>query len=153
MTATDSKPIIYTQRGVLRDYLESDLLSYPLWIATDDGDDSGTPVLWRGELPSWKFKAVTATAKSGGTVPGGVTGAVDLNSFHGTVTDLRNFIIKPRPVITGIGGGGILPPVGGQIQFQVNSDQPQEIIESTEDFITWREHPPVTIFWRNGHLH
>jgi len=67
------------------------------------------------------------------------TGAVDLNSFRPSPI-FATSIIKPRPVITGNRGGGILPPVGGQIQFQVNSiSRKRSRSRPKEPLLRWRE--------------
>jgi lysozyme len=101
-------PIIYTTRCVLLS-LDTDLLSYPLWIADYDYDPGATPcyqgvcssqpVCWQ----NWKFKQYQA-GDLGGFCPG-ITGGVDLDSFNGSQAALNCLTI---------GGGGCVaaPTIG-----------------------------------------
>lgn len=95
--ATNCVPMIYTNRSIAS-ILDSDLVGpqsiYPLWIATDDGDETGVPS-WNGiSFPQWKIKQYRFGEHPG--TPGtslGVTGHVDLDSFHGSLADLKAMTI------------------------------------------------------------
>ncbi|MBI4429586.1 MAG: peptidoglycan DD-metalloendopeptidase family protein [Ignavibacteriales bacterium] len=79
-------PVLYTARSILLS-LDNDLVTdYHLWIATDDGDPTGTPSYSGTSWANWKFKQYRF-GESGGTV-NGVTGPVDLDSFNGTLSAL-----------------------------------------------------------------
>lgn len=79
-------PVLYTTRSILL-ILDNDLVTnYHLWIATDDGDPTGTPSYSGTSWPNWKFKQYRF-GESGGTVTG-VTGPVDLDSFNGDLAAL-----------------------------------------------------------------
>ena len=83
-------PIIYTTRSILIT-LDNDLVTnYRLWIATDDGDISGTPSYQGTSWPNWKFKQYRF-GESGGLVTG-VTGPVDLDSFNGNMNALNGIV-------------------------------------------------------------
>jgi GH25 family lysozyme M1 (1,4-beta-N-acetylmuramidase) len=91
-------PIIYTTRSVLLN-LDSDLQLYPLWIATNDDDKTGTPSYLGTSWPNWKFKQYKygrdlVTSAVLGTCPGVPgDGACDLDSFHGNLTELSAQVI------------------------------------------------------------
>ena len=80
-------PIIYTPYSILES-LDSDLqTNYPLWIATDDNDPTGTPSYDGTSWPTWKFKQYL-WGEDGGSCSG-ITGSVDLDSFNGDLNALN----------------------------------------------------------------
>ncbi len=82
---TGVRPIIYTNSN-LAGYLENSINSYDLWIAKPDDDPDSIPSNL-GVWTTWKFKQYSWH----GSV-NGIAGEVDLNSFHGTVSDFQTLI-------------------------------------------------------------
>jgi len=83
--ATGVRPIIYTNRN-LAQYLQSSLNTYDMWIArpgTSPTTDPGNMGYWT----TWKIKQYSWD----GNVAG-ISGNVDLDSFHGTVDDFNTMI-------------------------------------------------------------
>jgi GH25 family lysozyme M1 (1,4-beta-N-acetylmuramidase) len=88
---TRVKPILYMIRYDSRYLMESDLNVYPLWTVTDSGDPQGDPGSL-GPWSTWTFQQYRY-GESGGTCPG-ITGDVDLDSFHGNQTALNTYLIS-----------------------------------------------------------
>jgi GH25 family lysozyme M1 (1,4-beta-N-acetylmuramidase) len=86
---TTVKPFIYMGRSYAQSYIETDLTSYPLWIAVpvttpgQTGFNLGPWADWTVQQYSWV-----------GTVPG-IVGDVDLDAFLGDLTDLQSFVLPP----------------------------------------------------------
>ena len=92
-TATGIVPILYTS-GSIAGTMGSSLASYcKLWIADPDGSSTATPPTLGPWAPNWSFKQYSWT----GAVPG-ITGNVDLDSFHGNLADLLSLMGCTAPV-------------------------------------------------------
>lgn len=91
---TTLRPIVYTSRNYARNYAETDLKSWPLWIAEPESAP-GTPTSGIGPWAKWTFKQYSWTGRVPGI--GGGAADVDLDSFAGTPQDLAVWQI---PVIT-----------------------------------------------------
>lgn len=94
-SATGIVPVLYTD-GSIANSLGSSLASYcKLWIADPDGSPTVAPSstylgVW---YPNWWFKQYSWN----GTVPG-ITGAVDLDSYNGTLSSLQSLMVCTPPV-------------------------------------------------------
>jgi len=82
---TGIQPILYLSSHYAA-YLNSSLNSYGLWIAKPDGSASSPPSDL-GNWNNWIFKQYSWE----GSV-NGISGHVDLDSFHGSITDFNNLI-------------------------------------------------------------
>jgi len=135
-------PIIYTTRSVLLS-LGSDLQSYPLWIADYTAFDPAATPCYQGTCwPNWKFKQYR-DGGAGGTCSG-VTGPVDIDSFNGDFNALNQLVIQTR--LTGVGGGALQPPAGGEFRFEILAPaQQQVVIQASDDLINWIDVDTVTI--------
>jgi lysozyme len=74
-------PIIYTSAGTYP-VTTAAFASYPLWVANYGATCPSMPTGWS----QWKFWQTSST----GTVSG-ISGAVDLDQYNGTLADLMNF--------------------------------------------------------------
>lgn len=84
-TQTGVRPILYLNSHYAA-YLNSSLNSYGLWIAKP-GTSPSTPPTNLGNWNTWLFKQYSWY----GSV-NGISGNVDLDSFHGNATDFNNLI-------------------------------------------------------------
>jgi len=84
--AFDVQPIIYTNMKFYNQYLADDFANYTLWIARYN--DKKTPDLF--ENKNWDFWQYGNKGKIAG-----INGPVDLNVFHGSITDLLSITISP----------------------------------------------------------
>jgi hypothetical protein len=82
---------------------------------------------------------------------------VDYNLYSGDVRALQLFatqtattnVIPPR--LSGIGGGPLLSPTNGQFVFEVSSaTQPQVIVQSGTNLLSWTNAGTVTLFHSHG---
>lgn len=92
--ATGITPVIYTSSSIAA-YVGSSLNIYKLWIAKPDGNPNTAPTglgVWN---PNWLVKQYSWS----GTVSG-ISSAVDLNVFNGTINDFNTLI-----------GGSVVPTV------------------------------------------
>jgi GH25 family lysozyme M1 (1,4-beta-N-acetylmuramidase) len=133
---TGVTPIIYCNRSYLPNLDSSLAQKYDLWIAsfTDDPESSIDVTPWA----AWTAFQYSKTGSAGGVSP------IDLDVFYGTAHDFQTKIVIPGTIITGVGGGGLQPPSGGQFQFGVYSTQPQVIIQASEDLVNWADVQTVT---------
>ena len=92
------KPIVYATRYYARNYFEGDIGQYPYWVVTNSkvaNSDPGDMGIWS----SWMFQQYEY-GDSGGTCAG-ITGAVDLDSFNGSIDSLRNLTSRTPMVVAG----------------------------------------------------
>ncbi len=93
--ATGITPILYTD-GSIANSLGSSMASFcNLWIADPDGSATVAPSatycgVW---FPNWSFKQYSWT----GTIPG-ISGNVDVDSYNGTLTSLKQLLVCTPPV-------------------------------------------------------
>ena len=92
---TGRVPVIYTSPSFWTGSVGSTAFSdFPLWIANWGVTCPGMPVGWT----NWAIWQYSST----GTV-GGITGAVDLDKFNGTTSDLLAFVQEPSLSIASTG--------------------------------------------------
>jgi GH25 family lysozyme M1 (1,4-beta-N-acetylmuramidase) len=95
-TATGIMPILYTD-GSIANSLGSALVGYcKLWIADPDGSPTALPsTTYQGSwYPNYSFKQYSFN----GTVTGVGGSAVDLDSYNGTLAQLKNDMVCTPPV-------------------------------------------------------
>lgn len=85
--ATGIAPIIYTD-GSIANSLGSSLTVYKLWIADPDGSPTAVPS--QTYLGVWNPNYMAKQYSWTGTVPGITGSQVDLDSYHGTLSQLQN---------------------------------------------------------------
>lgn len=86
---TGVEPLIYCNVNYATNYLDSTLSSRDVWIAiwpTNPDPQNGNPAT--GVFPTWAFWQYS----DHGSVPG-ISGNVDLDVFHGTLTELQAFVV------------------------------------------------------------
>ena len=88
------RPFIYTSRNYAKNYLESDLAIYPLWIAVPNFT-AGSSVVDIGPWADWTCQQYSWTGRLAGI--GSSTVDTDLDAFRGTLADLAPWQI---PAIT-----------------------------------------------------
>ncbi|MBS1647129.1 MAG: T9SS type A sorting domain-containing protein [Bacteroidetes bacterium] len=94
--ATGITPIIYTSGSIANSLGSSLATQYKLWVADPDGNPTAAPSstylgVW---YPNYSFKQYSWT----GTVPGiSGSGNVDLDYFHGTMSDLTSLMSCGAP--------------------------------------------------------
>jgi lysozyme len=95
--ATGRTPIIYTSPGFWKQQLgdSPDFARYPLWIANYGVDQPDVPAAWS----TWTFWQFSEK----GTMEG-VGGPVDLDTFHGSLDDLRAFASGGAAIQEGFAG-------------------------------------------------
>jgi lysozyme len=94
------KPIVYTSSN-MSGAIGTSLAAYPLWVAHYTTQCPSLPDGW----DAWRFWQ----RSDKGTVPG-ITGAVDLDGFDGTMEDLRALTLACAPGACADAGASPAPP-------------------------------------------
>ncbi len=94
------KPIVYTSAN-MSPSIGTSLAAYPLWVAHYTTQCPNLPDGW----DAWRFWQ----RSDKGTVPG-ITGAVDLDGFDGTMEDLRTLTLACAPGACADAGASPPPP-------------------------------------------
>ena len=118
---TGVRPVIYTNSN-LAGYLLNSVNTYGLWIAKP-GTSPNTPPSNLGVWTTWKFKQYSWY----GSV-NGISGNVDLNSFHGTISDFQTLIGTNAITISQIAGLKVYPnPTDGFVNLQADNNNLQSV--------------------------
>jgi GH25 family lysozyme M1 (1,4-beta-N-acetylmuramidase) len=113
-------PIIYCNSNFAKNYFESNISQYPLWLAKWTNDVNNPPSAFdSGIWNTWRFWQWTST----GSVAG-ISGNVDRDVFNGTITELNQFIGPQQSV------GGIRYSTTGST-YQQNFDSLPKTPENT----------------------
>jgi GH25 family lysozyme M1 (1,4-beta-N-acetylmuramidase) len=137
---TGISPILYMTKNYARNGMESDLSTYPLWVATvgNSPDNPGTNLGPWGT--NWSFHQYDPN----GTVDGVNNGVspVDLDSFNGSLSEFGKIVIggPPPPSFAGENGGPLTPPSGGQFKFKLSSAFIQQVVvQASDDLKSWTD--------------
>jgi GH25 family lysozyme M1 (1,4-beta-N-acetylmuramidase) len=98
-SATGTKPMLYTSPAFLTNY--GGLAAYPLWVANYGVSCPDVPAAWK----TYEFWQSSGT----GSFPP-ITGAVDLDTFNGTLADLQTFTYGTPTTDAGIADTSPPPP-------------------------------------------
>ncbi len=135
---TGVSPVIYCNQAFLANLDASLAQKYDLWVAKfTENPESAVPVApWNG----WIAFQYSQSGSVAGITP------VDLNVFQGTSAEFQSRLVIATPQLTGLGGGGVLPPINGQFQCEVSApSQRQVVIQGCEDLVNWVDLSPVVI--------
>lgn len=134
---TGKKPLVYTAAYFAQTNLGTALAGYPVWIANYKYTTTGAcPLMPDNAWSSWRIWQYSDK----GSVSG-ISGAVDLNVFDGSLADLKTFIANsnttpppPPPPTSG-------PQLTLQVAIQSMGDQPRDscTLYGSEGIFDWPE--------------
>ncbi len=111
---TGVRPLIYCNSNYARNYLNSSVTVYPLWVANwtypSNPRTANPPSNADGVWPTWTFWQYSNQGNGTDVSVPGINARVDLNVFNGTAAQLQTYVItNPNvpPVISAVQASGI----------------------------------------------